>query len=58
MNFSCDSLTQTNTALSTTRTSYTHVNSNDLSAKQDLLLIIRCKYKFSRNWDKCKHTKL
>ncbi len=37
MNFDFDYSTQTNTALSTTGTSYTYVNSNDLSIKQDLL---------------------
>ena len=37
MNFSFDNSTQTNTALSTTGTTYTYVNSNDLSTKQNLL---------------------
>jgi len=37
MNFPLDSSTQTNTALTTTGTSYTYVNTNDLSTKQDLL---------------------
>ncbi len=37
MNYPLDSSTQTTTALKTTGTSYTHVNSNDLSTKQDLL---------------------
>jgi hypothetical protein len=37
MNFPPDNSTKTNSALSTTGTSYTYVNSNDLSAKQGLL---------------------
>jgi hypothetical protein len=37
MNFPFDNSTQTNAALSTTGTSYTYVDSNDLSSKQDLL---------------------
>ena len=37
MNFALDNSTQTNTALSTTGTIYTYINSNDLSTKQDLL---------------------
>ena len=37
MNFDFDNSTQTNTALTTTGTSYTYVNSNDLSTKQNLL---------------------
>jgi hypothetical protein len=37
MNFDFDNSTQTNTALSTTGTSDTYVNSNDLSTKQNLL---------------------
>ena len=37
MNFPSDNSTQTNTALSTTGTSYTYIDSNDLSTKQDLL---------------------
>jgi hypothetical protein len=37
MNFPLDSSTQTNTALATTGTSYTYVNTNDLSTKQNVL---------------------
>ena len=37
MNFPLDNSTQTNTALATTGTSYTYVNSNDLSTKQNVL---------------------
>ncbi len=37
MNFTLDSSVQTNTVLATTGTSYTYVNSNDLSTKPDAL---------------------
>ncbi len=37
MNFSFDNSTQTNTILSTTGTDHTYVNSNNLSAKQNVL---------------------
>ena len=37
MNFPSDNSTQTNTALSTTGTSYTYIDSNDLSTKQNVL---------------------
>ena len=38
MNFGLDSSVQTNTVFSTTGTSFSYVNSNDLSTKQDLLI--------------------
>jgi hypothetical protein len=41
MNFDFDNSTQTNTALTTTGTSYTYVNSNDLSTKQNLLDVLK-----------------
>jgi hypothetical protein len=37
MNFALDSSVQTNTALATTGTSYSYVNTNDLSTKQYVL---------------------